>query len=420
MKEEYLHYLWKTKNIPQQNLRLTDGRPITISAFGFHNKDSGPDFSNAKIEIDGISWYGNIEIHIKSSDWYAHKHQFDKAYENVILHVVFEYDKPVFFQSEEIPTLELNKYFERSYFNKFEQKLNKMRWIPCEDSLNKIDNFFWKNQLDFSVFQRLERRVEEIAKRYKEINFDLNRLIIEYLASVLGTKTNRIPMIELIQKIPSSVLLKESNQNIEAILLEVAQLLPEESDNSYVKELKTNGRYYKNKYQLTSMNRTSWKYFGIRPSGFPPFRIVQLAKILSNSTFFEFLTISVEEWLHWFWKTDFIVNEFWKTHYHFESETKMHNTSLSKETKNLILINVVVPIMYWWGVYQHNEKLTENAFELLELCKPENNAIIQNWRKIGVYANSAKETQGLLELKNEFCNKKKCLSCKIGHQVLNL
>ena len=211
MKEEYLNYLWKTKNIPLQNLILTDGRPITISSFGFHNKDSGPDFSNGSIIIDGITWVGNIEIHINASDWYAHNHHSDKAYNNVILHVVYNNDKPVYINNEIIPTLELKALIPKNHLDNYSKMISNSKWIPCFDTFNHVDSIHIKNQIDVAVFQRLERKIKSISDRIWILNFDVNQLIIELVAGVLGTNVNRLPMLELVQRKPM-FFLKNQNQ----------------------------------------------------------------------------------------------------------------------------------------------------------------------------------------------------------------
>ena len=418
MKEEYLHYLWKTKNIPSQNLLLTDGRSISINSFGMHNHDSGPDFSNGKITIDGITWIGNIEMHINASDWYLHKHQQDPAYENVILHVVYNYDKAVYLKEEEIPTLELKKYISRTQLDHAAKMLTNSKWIPCYDTIHAVDDIYVQSQIESAFFQRLERKSQAIFERFKEVNFDLNQLISEQLAAIIGTKVNRIPMLELVQKIPTNTFFKESKIAVEAILLDVANLLPEHSEENYIRKLKETGVFYRNKYNLNQMNAASWKFFGMRTAGFPTFRIAQFSSICSQQRFFDFLILPLEEWLHWFEHENFNVEEYWRVHYHFDKETKQHNVNLSKNSKSLILINVVAPILYFWGTYQNQETLTEKAFELLENIAKEENSIIKSWKEVGISVNSAKDSQGLLELKNEFCAKKKCLSCKIGHQVL--
>jgi regulator of replication initiation timing len=417
MREEFLHYLWKTKNIPLNNLILTDGRKIEINTFGLHNHDSGPDFSNASINIEGIKWIGNIEIHLKSSDWYAHKHQFDKAYDNVILHVVLEHDKDVIINKEIIPTLELKNVIPLSHFEQYAKILSNQKWIPCLDLFNSVESFHIENQVEFAAFQRLERKVESISKRFIELKHDLNQLIIENTAVILGTKVNRLPMIELTQAIPSTLYFKESKETQLALIYEIANVFPDNSEDRYVNELKIQGEFYRKKHRLFQLNPTSWKYFGTRAPGFPPFRLAQFSVLLSNPKFFDFLVIPIEEWITWFYHEKFTLDNYWQTHYHFNVSTKSHKAQISKNTKELILINVIAPIMYWWGVHQKKEHLTENAFQLLEMCSSETNIRISNWKKMGLNPISAKDSQGLLELKNEFCNKKKCLSCKIGHQL---
>lgn len=418
MKEEYLHYVWKTKNIPQQNLKLIDGRALTITSFGTLNKDSGPDFSNGQINIDGIAWIGNIEIHINASDWYKHHHHKDLAYNNVILHVVYNYDRAVYIELEEIPTLELKTLLPINQFDNYAKMLQNRKWIPCYDVINSIDRIHVYSQIEFAGFQRIERKTKEISQRFDALKGDINRLIMEKVACTLGTKVNRLPMLELIQNIPTSVLMKESQEVLDALLLDTANLLPDFSDNRYILKLISLGEHNRIKYSLHVMNSASWKFFGVREAGFPPFRIVQFAAIISKKKFFDFLQIPIKEWLHWFQNEKFTLNPYWNKHYNIDVETKFHNASISKNSKELILINVVIPVIYWWGIYQKQYTWSDIAINLLENSTCEKNSIINNWKNIGLSVNSAKDSQGLLELKNEFCAKKKCLSCKIGHQVL--
>ena len=297
MKEEYLHYLWKTKNIPLNNLYLTDGRPITINTFGIHNHDSGPDFSNGKITIEGITWIGNIELHINASDWYLHNHQQDPAYENVVLHVVYNFDKAVYINEEELPTLELKKYISKVQIDKVSKMLTNTKWIPCFDTFKTIDQLHIESQIDIALFQRLERKSQAIFERFKAVNFDLNQLISEQLAAIIGTNVNRIPMLELVRKIPITTFFKESKTAVDAILLDVANLFPEHSEENYIRKLKETGVFYRKKYNLNQMNAASWKFFGMRTAGFPTFRIAQFSSICSQQKFFDFLKMPLEEWL---------------------------------------------------------------------------------------------------------------------------
>ena len=292
------------------------------------------------------------------------------------------------------------------------------KWIPCYDAIKTIDQLHVQSQIDTALFQRLERKSQTLFERFRAVNFDLNQLISEQLAAIIGTNVNRIPMLELVRKIPITTFFKESKTAVEAILLDVANLLPEHSEENYIRKLKETGVFYRNKYKLNQMNAASWKFFGMRTAGFPTFRIAQFSSICSQQKFFDFLKMPLEEWLHWFEHENFSIDVFWETHYHFKKETKRHNLNLSKNSKSLILINVLAPILYFWGIYQNQETFTEKALELLENIPKEENSIIKNWKEVGLSLNSAKDSQGLLELKNEFCAKKKCLSCKIGYQVL--
>jgi hypothetical protein len=170
MREEYIHQIWKTKRLPMHDLQLIDGRKLTIQQVGWHNHESGPDFFNGSIELDGIKWNGNIEIHIKSSDWYAHQHQIDPAYDNVILHVVYQYDKPVIVNGEELPTLELKSYLDQNDWSSYDSLIKNQTWIPCEKSIQEVDELFVSMQIENALIERLQRKSMQIELRYQLLN----------------------------------------------------------------------------------------------------------------------------------------------------------------------------------------------------------------------------------------------------------
>lgn len=399
MKEEYLHQIWLTKRLPMHQLTLTDGRKLEVFHTGLHNHDSGPDFFNGSIALDGIRWNGNIEIHIKSSDWYAHKHHLDEAYNNVILHVVYRHDKPVFINGEEIPTLELRSMLDKKHWSSYESLIKNNSWIPCEKRLATIDPFFIMMQLEDCKISRLHRKSEELDLRFQLLGRNLQQLQYEVLAQSFGTKVNALPFLELTQRMPVRMIWREGREVAPALLLGAAGFLQERQPLKRFGPFQRDWDFLRMKHRFETMNRLSWKFKGLRPSGFPDQRIVQFAKVVARmQQDFSFFEKSVAELRQFFRQTA--------------------QDGLSAAMQNLVLINSIAPLLWWYGTYRDDWSYRQKALDLLENLPPEKNEVIRSWEKLGVGACSAGDTQALLELKNEMCAQKKCLSCKIGHKVL--
>jgi len=421
MQEEYLHYLWRLKRLPLNDLTLTDGRKVELINTGWYNLDAGPDFFNGTVIIDGIQWSGNIEIHVKSSDWYLHKHQFDKAYDNVVLHVVLEHDKDVIIHGQAIPTLELKHKIELNHFEKFSTISNRNIDVPCSLNLNEVDEFNIAQQINVALFQRLERKGEELISYLKRDVQNRKRALLIAIFQSFGGRVNKLPMIELAQIIPVEIIAREKwdIQRIESILFGCAGLLNIESDDDYVDQLIQHWKILKSKYQLQEMNPVSWKFSGMRPYSFPTFRLAQLSALL----------------FHWdigfrqSAKCQSIVSElkiaaskplssYWENHFRFNQVSKKHNSKISKNSFNLILINGIAPYLIYLQHLEHDFQYSDLALIILEGVSPEKNNITKSWIKYRISPKNAAESQGLIELKNEFCNFKKCLSCKIGYAIL--
>lgn len=381
MKEEYLHLLWKLKRIPITQLKLSDGRPLEVLDFGWYNTASGPDFFNGKIKIDGIIWSGNIEMHINSSDWYTHQHQFDPAYDNVILHVVFHHDREVIVNHEALPTLELKTLIDEQHYFQYQQLNLANTWIACEKQLSKIQAITIQQQLENALAMRLERKAKYLQIQLKILRGNELQLIYELIARVFGLKVNELPFAELCKKLPFQLLKNKPLNEIQCLLLGVAGLIPSNKEWIYLKQ----------KYELITMNPYSWKKKGLRPPSFPEKMLSKFAAIC-----YELRSLT------------------------FEKEDVFKHLNYSKTFENLLIMNVQSVYLWWKGKNTNNLNLQEKALLLLEQTPSETNAIVTNWKKLGINVTSAFESQALLELKNEHCAQKKCLSCKIGIDVLKV
>lgn len=403
MKEEYLHLIWQTKRLPMHRLTLTDGRKLIVRNVGWHNQQSGPDFFNGSIQLEELIWNGNIEIHIKSSDWYAHKHHLDEAYNNVILHVVHQHDKPVFAGGEEIPTLELRSMLDEHHWFSYESLIQNKNWIPCGSQIATVDPFFVFLQTEDTLISRLERKANLLEVRFQILGNNLQQLQYETLAQAFGNKVNSLPFIELTQRIPIHTIWREGKAVAPALLLGAAGFLSEIQTEEKFRLLQHEWNFYALKHKCSVMNKLSWKFKGLRPKGFPNIRIGQFANVISRmQQHFSFMDQSVASLLSFFEDPD----------------NSQHDHPLSASFKDLLLINAVVPLLWWYGNYKSDATYRQKAIDLLEKIKSENNEIIRCWKKMDINCKSAYDSQGLLELKHEMCDQKKCLECKIGNKIL--
>ena len=401
MKEDYLHFIWSKNRVPFHLMKLTDGRDFSIKSNGIQNYESGPDFFNGEVIIDKVLWSGNIELHVKSSDWYLHKHHFDEAYNNVILHVVFEHDKDVFVNNQLIPTLELKEIIDENHYLEFLKSTNLKSKIICSSLINELDPFFLESMKERTLIDRLNRKV----KGLNCLNSDFGQVLYSLLAKSFGTKVNDIPFFELSNQLPLKIIKKENKEFSTTLVLGVSGNI----ENELVSEqLQKDYQFLKEKYSLRTMTPFVWKKKGLRPSGFPIFRLIQFSKVVSN---FDFNTIFTT-----FNSVEMI--DFFYTILNFKHEKDFENYNLSDQMKNLIILNCFIPFIWWFGGVKGDFLLKEKALEILSLLKPEKNSVLSKWNKIGVNNKKAYDSQSLLEIYNEFCNNKKCLNCIVGNQIL--
>lgn len=418
VKEQWLHYLWKMKRLPIQ-LKTTTGLEVQIIKWGIHNLFSGPDFFNAQLRIGSITWSGNVEIHVKSSDWNKHQHQYDSAYENVILHVVYENDAPIFIHNELLPVIELKEMISPKDLKKFAFFFDAKSEIVCASQWKIIPKIYLHKQLESLVFKRVFRKADVIQSRFLELQHDESFLKVELFLKFLMTKVNEFPATELLHRLPIVVLLRLNVKQRTALLFAVADLLPKENvEDAYVQELMSEGKFLLKKYNLSPMDKHSWKFFGCRPSSYPTLRLVVFAHMLEESPIFDW-NIN-EKWIRWFLSLNVRLPDYWKTHAHFGKRNARPISVVTSSLKSLFLINVVVPFNVWNQSHKNLPTDLEKVIGILEKLPPEKNKKIDLFINLGEKPRSAFETQGFLELLNEFCKNHQCLSCQIGVQLFKL
>jgi hypothetical protein len=425
LKEKFLHFVWRFQLLHHFPLRTTDGQEIFVHQRGIWNeKDAGPDFSFAKIQIGNQTWFGNLEIHVNSSDWDLHKHSFDENYQNVILHVVYHHDKEIpFLMKKEIPTLELSHFIPSEIISNYENlvELNQ-NFIPCEKSVQLIKKEtlnFWLERL---VIERLERKTQEIEKEYLKSSKNWEEVLFKKMAYVFGLKVNAEAFEFWANSFDYSVLVKiQTNSDyVHALFLGQAGFLDIDSSDPFVQTLQKEYAFLKSKYQLNPMNVAAFKFFRLRPYSFPTVRLMQLATLYAEyQNVFAFLmgTKSLEKIEAIF--EELVYPEFWRNHFKLDKEAnRISSKRISKELIERIIINVVIPIKFVYA-RERGVDVSEELIELLRNLPPEQNSILNGFDKLGLQARNAFESQAYLELKKQFCDEKKCLNCAVGLEILN-
>ena len=420
MKEEFLQFIWEHGLFSRNDLKTTEGKTLEIISTGQLNSDSGPDFFNARIRIDETVWAGNVEIHQKSSHWYQHRHDLDQAYDNVILHVVELNDRTVEVNDHQLPTLEISYPIE--IFKNYDQLLKSQKWIACEDMLPEVDPFilrFWFSSL---MIERLKSKTDDILNTLLQNKNNWNETFYQLLARNFGMKTNALPFELLAKSLPLNTLSKHKNDlfQIEALLFGQAGLLNESLlGDDYFLLLRTEYSYLYKKYNLSGLEFHLWKFMRLRPINFPTIRIAQLAMLIHRSTalFSKIIEIEDLDELHKLFNVS--ASEYWDTHYRFNKVSgEDRKKNLGESAFNNIIINTIVPVLFVYGDQHLDQAMKDRALFLLEKLEPETNQIIRNWSQLGIESKSAFETQALLQLKNNYCNNKKCLNCQMGAKII--
>lgn len=420
MKEDFLHYLWKFKKFDTLNLKTSNKEEVTITHVGQYLELAGPDFFNAQITIGNQKWAGNVEIHLKSSDWYVHHHERNSGYENVILHVVWEHDTEIFRKDNtEIPVLEISQYVDKNTVANYQSLITPKSWIYCEKQLKEVSDFTLKNWQERLFFERLERKSKPIYELLEQTNNDWEAVLFSLLAKNFGLNTNGDNFYQNAKSIPFTIIRKECSEveNLEALLFGNAGLLDLEKEDNYFKDLKIRYFYLLHKYQMEKMNLAPVQFFKHRPDNFPTIRLSQLANLYHSyhNLFSKISDLnSVKNGYDLF---QISCSSYWENHYQFDKESPKKRKTLSKSFVDLIIINTIIPIQFAYAK-SIGKEISENLIQLLMDVHPEKNAIIDKFTSFGLKTTNAFETQSLLQLKNEYCLKSKCLDCAVGVELM--
>ncbi|MDH7444922.1 DUF2851 family protein [Aquimarina sp. 2201CG14-23] len=424
MKEDFLHYIWKYKKFEFSNLKTTNKERIILQRIGDHNEqNSGPDFFNAQLVIDDQKWAGNIEIHIKSSDWYAHNHESDPMYDNVILHVVWEDDITIFRNDNSIiPSLQLRDYVDESILNQYQRifKVNNKRWIKCQKQLHQVSGFTIANWQERLYVERLEHKSILIKELLQNASNNWEAILFRLLSKNFGLKANGDAFLSLANSLEFSVVQKCSNHldRLEALFFGQASMLDLEVEDEYVQRLRKEYDFLRGKFQLKNQGVLPFQFFRLRPPNFPTIRLSQLANLyFKNKQLFSKI-IEAKRLEEFYVLFNIEASSFWKNHYTFSKESTTRNKRLTKSFIHLILINTVIPLKFLYAK-SIGKDAEQEVFGLISQLPTEKNAIVNKFSALGINIEDALHSQAMIQLKNNYCDQNACLRCAIGNYLLN-
>jgi hypothetical protein len=425
MKEEFLHYLWKYSLYDPEKLFAPSGSKIEVLRPGEYNRDSGPDFFNARISVDGTVWAGNIEIHTRSSHYDNHGHQNDPSFDNVILHIVAVNDKRVFnTRGEELLTAELS--FDPGLYDRYIYLVNNPCLIACQDEISTIDKFLLRHWLNSLVIERLKEKSDAIAKIFSETGNDWDETFYRVLSRYFGFRINAEPFEMLASALPFRIIRKHADNifQIEALLFGTAGMLDEglfreALADEYYRNLIKEYRILASKYSLKPIHGWLWKFSRLRPANFPTIRISQLAAMLSVSggLFSRVLEAPALKPLRDIF--DVTASPYWNDHFIFGKPARSSIKNAGTQATMIFLINAVIPVIFVYGMIRDNNNIRERALSFLEELPSEDNIILEEWKATGIEVESAFYSQALIQLRNEYCKKRRCLECRIGSSLVS-
>jgi len=421
MDEHFLHYIWKYQKLNANSLILEDGSTLSVFFPGHHNQDSGPDFEEARIKINDIEWAGQVEIHIRSSDWDRHKHGLNPAYNNVILHVVWSHDTDIQIEAESLPVLELQNLVDLSLISRYKDHVNSSKSVACGSRLNSKHELAYFSMLDKVLVERLERKSSEILEKLSQNKNDWEEVCYQALAKNFGFSTNKSAFELLSKRLPFSIL-KKNLQDInktEALIFGQAGFLGKPIDH-YQSTLKKEYNYLTSKYKLPGpLEIQQWKFGRMRPANFPTVRLAQFSSLLHQhpKLFSDFISIKNPKEI--ISLLAFELPKYWLEHYDFDKKRTKSEKSIGQQSLDTLLINTVAPLLAAYSKYTDNLEFMNRAISILENTPPERNRITKEWVALNKTPKTAFESQGQIQLFNEYCKKRKCLSCNVGVEILS-
>ncbi len=421
-REDFLHYVWQQQYFDKTDLQTTQQEAVVVLKPGYYNTDAGPDFTNARLRINTEEWNGSVEIHVQASDWEKHNHQTDPKYNQVILHVVWENNQPA--QRADgtlIPTLELRGRVPLHLINTYQQFQENRDEIPCRPFAPEVPGLIKTSMQERVRMERLEEKAKRVITLLAQTGNNWEETCYTWLLSNFGFKINQVGMQRLAAVLPYSVLRRHQHQLpvLEALILGQAGFLDVASLDDYVKQMQKEFAYLRHKYALpTGLQRADWNFLRLRPANFPPVRLAQFAALLHKHAhlFSDLLAVdSIKNWQAYF---EVKPSQYWQNHIIPGQKSDRAPKGIGKSSINLLLINMVAPLLVAYGRYKNEESYADKAISLLEQLPPEDNRITRLYTNLNFDHQSAADSQALLHLNQHYCVPRQCLQCRIGHYIL--
>lgn len=420
MNEKLLSYVWKYRLFSPQ-LQTTSGIPVAVIKPGVQHMHAGPDFFNARVRVGNTLWAGNVEIHVKASDWYRHGHQTDRAYDNVVLHVVYEHDTDIIHPDQTVvPTVALADQMNEGVLKRFAAMQASPLEIPCGKHLAGVERIVTESWLERMMVERLEHKSELIDLALHANRNDWEDAFYQLLARNFGFKVNAQPFEMLARILPRKTLLRHADQSqqVEAMALGQAGFLEDEFEDEYARMLQLDYRFLSRKYGWMPMDRHLWKLLRMRPANFPTIRLSQFAALVTQEGF------TFSNLLHEFdpvvlrSRLEVSASPYWSTRYLFDKPAPFSTKQLGTDSIDNIIINTIAPAIFYYGRARGDAAAVDKSMELLRSVQAEKNVVMNAWTQYGLKPQNALESQALLGLHTHYCSAKKCLDCAIGKGII--
>lgn len=423
MTESFLHYIWQLQYFRKTDLQTSSGEKLQVLVPGIRNSDSGPDFSGARIKIDNLEWRGSVEIHIHASGWIDHKHSSDEAYEKVILHVVWENDKPITrTDGTQMPTLELKDKIEPGLWECYKNLYVSTDLIACGSRWQHIPDIHKLSAMDQALMHRLETKAASVRELFAQNDNNWEQTCYQLLCKNFGFTVNADSMLRLSQIVPYTIILKHADKpiQIEALLFGAAGFLEEAPDDKYVQLLKREYDLLRRKYSLEGrqMNYSQWKFLRLRPANFPTVRIAQLAAMLTRQQHLFSKIIDSKQCSEVVDLLSVQQSDYWQTHNRFGKSSKNPVARMGLSSVQNVIINSIVPMLVAYGKIHDEHSYIDLAIDFLNHLPAEDNKIIRQWLSLHVTIKTAFDSQALTGLYKNFCMKRRCLDCRVGSWLI--
>lgn len=415
MNEHLLQFIWQFQHFNKQELRCDDGEALQVVQAGTWNRNQGPDFLNACVKIGHTTWVGHVEVHVLASDWHRHQHEDDANYRNVILHVVWENDRPL----ERMPTLTLKPRVAKVMLQRYGQLIQQSLHQPCRSFLPALSTLGWEAWKERLAVERLQQKAIRVQHLLQDSLQHWDEVFWWMLASNFGIPVNQDAFESMARTIPFTIIARHKHQliQLEALLMGQCHLLEPKFTDAYPLMLQKEYRYLRNKYRLAKSNVIP-QFLRMRPANFPTVRLSQLAMLLHRSGHL-FSTVRNTNDIDILRQLlDTAANDYWHYRYRFDEESEFKPKQLGRQMADNIIINTIAPLMFCFGITTGHTASREQAVHWLQQLPAEQNAITREWKAAGVMNRCAMDSQALIQLSHNYCDRQRCLECAVGNRVL--